>query len=312
MSAWRALTYSDSACTLRGTMKTLSLALIFIAIPANFGQTGLRATVQDGGELARQSSSDNDIGIVQYPRVSDFPEATQRLLEGKSPTWLLARAYRTDDEIKAVIKYFKTQAQKAKKPAEANALLKSLLRDNWKIREGLVGFTSPVFGVGSELSNADSSEETETSFGVIVLEDSLVRVHLMSPHPSLNDNNKLASGTMIVLIRERLPSETASATNASEAENEKVYSGREVTRKARVKSKPKPPGRPGIYGTVVLRAVFTSDGKVTNIRVMSGLPGGLTEAAIEAAKKIKFEPAVKDGRYVSTHVQLEYHFLPAS
>ncbi|HEU5133201.1 MAG TPA: energy transducer TonB, partial [Pyrinomonadaceae bacterium] len=61
-------------------------------------------------------------------------------------------------------------------------------------------------------------------------------------------------------------------------------------------------------GVVLLRAVFAANGTVTNVRVASGLPHGLEDKAIEAAKKIVFIPAVKDGKFVSTWMQLEYHF----
>ena len=63
-----------------------------------------------------------------------------------------------------------------------------------------------------------------------------------------------------------------------------------------------------ITGTVVLRVVFSSNGMVDNIRVVSGLPNGLTERAIDAAQKIKFIPSMKDGKYVSMWMQLEYNF----
>ena len=45
-----------------------------------------------------------------------------------------------------------------------------------------------------------------------------------------------------------------------------------------------------------------------DIRVTSGLPYGLTESSIAAATKIKFVPAMKDGKFVSVRMQLEYHF----
>ena len=64
----------------------------------------------------------------------------------------------------------------------------------------------------------------------------------------------------------------------------------------------------GVTGTVILKVVFSSNGDVNNIRTVSGLPFGLTERAIEAAKKIKFIPAVKDGTFVSMWMQLEYNF----
>jgi Gram-negative bacterial TonB protein C-terminal len=54
--------------------------------------------------------------------------------------------------------------------------------------------------------------------------------------------------------------------------------------------------------------VLSATGKVTNIRVVSGLPDGLTKRAVDAAKKIEFIPAMKDGKYVSMFMQLEYDF----
>ncbi len=63
-----------------------------------------------------------------------------------------------------------------------------------------------------------------------------------------------------------------------------------------------------IEGVVILNVIFRSNGKITNIRVVRGLPDGLTEQAIEAARKIKFEPASKDGQPVSIRANLEYSF----
>ncbi|MFN2516519.1 MAG: energy transducer TonB, partial [Pyrinomonadaceae bacterium] len=92
----------------------------------------------------------------------------------------------------------------------------------------------------------------------------------------------------------------------------KVFSGKDVNSKARVLSKPEPQyteeaRKNQVTGTVVLRAVFTSGGQVSNIRAVSGLPYGLTERAIAAARQIKFSPATKDGRAVSMYIQLEYN-----
>jgi TonB family protein len=63
-----------------------------------------------------------------------------------------------------------------------------------------------------------------------------------------------------------------------------------------------------VQGTVVLSAVFTSDGGINSIRVIRGLPDGLTEKAIEAAKKIRFKPAEKNGAPVTVRGQLEFTF----
>jgi TonB family protein len=94
---------------------------------------------------------------------------------------------------------------------------------------------------------------------------------------------------------------------------ERVYAVREVTQKAIIRKRPTPSytkkaKKHNVEGTVVLKAVFSSGGKVTNIEVVKGLPDGLTEKAIEAAKKIKFDPATIDRRPVSQSITLEYTF----
>jgi TonB family protein len=93
----------------------------------------------------------------------------------------------------------------------------------------------------------------------------------------------------------------------------KIFTGKDVTTKARLISKPEPQytedaRKNQITGTVVLKVVFASSGQVTNIRTVSGLPYGLTERAIAAARQIKFTPATKDGHQVSMWMQLEYNF----
>lgn len=93
----------------------------------------------------------------------------------------------------------------------------------------------------------------------------------------------------------------------------RIFTGRDVTTKARLLSKPEPQytedaRKNQITGTVVLKVVFASNGTVQNIRTVSGLPYGLTERAIAAARNIKFVPATKDGHQVSMWMQLEYNF----
>lgn len=93
----------------------------------------------------------------------------------------------------------------------------------------------------------------------------------------------------------------------------KVFSGKEVTRKAVVLNKPEPQyteeaRKNQIMGTVTLKIVLAANGQVTNIRSISGLPNGLTEKAIEAAHLIKFTPAMKDGRPVSQYTNIQFVF----
>jgi protein TonB len=93
----------------------------------------------------------------------------------------------------------------------------------------------------------------------------------------------------------------------------RTFKPSEVNQKARILSRPEPQyteeaRKNQVSGTVVLRAVFSSSGQVTNIRTVSGLPHGLTERAMAAARQIRFSPAMKDGRAVSQYIQIEYNF----
>lgn len=63
-----------------------------------------------------------------------------------------------------------------------------------------------------------------------------------------------------------------------------------------------------VQGTVLLNVIFTAEGRITSIRVVRGLPDGLTERAIEAAQKIRFQPATKNGSPVSVRGNLEFTF----
>lgn len=92
-----------------------------------------------------------------------------------------------------------------------------------------------------------------------------------------------------------------------------VFRANEVSEKAKILSKPAPEYTEAarqnqVSGTVVLQLVLSSSGAVTNIRTISGLPFGLTEKAIAAARGIKFIPAIKDGNAVSQYVRVEYNF----
>ena len=92
------------------------------------------------------------------------------------------------------------------------------------------------------------------------------------------------------------------------------FRANEVTRKALILSKPEPgytseARENDVEGVVRLRAVLAASGRVTNISVVKGLPDGLTEKAISAARQVRFTPAQKDGRVVSQYVILEYRFI---
>lgn len=113
------------------------------------------------------------------------------------------------------------------------------------------------------------------------------------------------STTLLVVKPPQRQLEDADLTN--------VFRSGEVTKKAVLLARPEPnytseARQNGFQGTVRLRAILASSGEVTNIQVVSGAPFGLTEQAIDSARRIEFTPAVKDGRAVSQYVMLEYSF----
>jgi TonB family protein len=66
--------------------------------------------------------------------------------------------------------------------------------------------------------------------------------------------------------------------------------------------------RNSVQGFVRLKVLLAADAKISRVRVLKGLPAGLTESAIKAACKIKFKPAIKDGQPVARWVTAEYVF----
>ena len=63
-----------------------------------------------------------------------------------------------------------------------------------------------------------------------------------------------------------------------------------------------------IQGSVVLSVIYGADGSIRDIRVQHGLPDGLTEEAIAAARQIRFNPASHNGRPVNVRGTIEYNF----
>ena len=63
-----------------------------------------------------------------------------------------------------------------------------------------------------------------------------------------------------------------------------------------------------IVGKVVLAVEFLTDGTIGEIRVVRSLGYGLDEQAVEAARQIKFRPAMKDGEAIPFTHRVEFSF----
>ena len=66
--------------------------------------------------------------------------------------------------------------------------------------------------------------------------------------------------------------------------------------------------RAAIQGTVILEAVIDKEGRVSNVRILKGLPMGLDTEAVAAVQDWIFEPAKLDGRPVSVYYTLTVNF----
>jgi TonB family protein len=63
-----------------------------------------------------------------------------------------------------------------------------------------------------------------------------------------------------------------------------------------------------LNGTVILQAIVKSDGTVDVLRVVRGLPAGLTDSAIDAIKQWQFKPAQKNGQNTDVALNIEVNF----
>lgn len=86
-----------------------------------------------------------------------------------------------------------------------------------------------------------------------------------------------------------------------------------VTQALDIISKPRPSytdaaRQNNVQGTVILRVTFLASGQIGGISAVKGLPNGLTEQAIAAARRISFSPKKIDGVGQSVTRQIEYTF----
>lgn len=73
-------------------------------------------------------------------------------------------------------------------------------------------------------------------------------------------------------------------------------------------SYPRQPHKGQVVGQVVIWMVVDSDGRTRDVQVQRGISSELDQAAVEAAKKWRFEPATKEGRPVSVRISVQFDF----
>jgi TonB family protein len=63
-----------------------------------------------------------------------------------------------------------------------------------------------------------------------------------------------------------------------------------------------------VQGTVMLTVTFLANGSIGGVSAVKGLPEGLTDKAIAAARQIQFKPAMKNGQAYTVVKRIQYNF----
>lgn len=66
--------------------------------------------------------------------------------------------------------------------------------------------------------------------------------------------------------------------------------------------------RARVEGVVILQAVVDAVGEVGYVKVLKGLPEGLTESAVQVVEQWRYEPATLNGEPVSVYINLTVNF----
>jgi TonB family protein len=129
------------------------------------------------------------------------------------------------------------------------------------------------------------------------------------PDTSHAFRRSLTAAALLVLLGHAVP---AFPQEKARAEGPPYRVGGEVTR-PEIISSVKPiytelARRSRVTGTVIVEAVIDEKGNVTNVRVLKGLPMGLSDAAVDAIQNWKFKPATLEGRPVQVYYVLTVNF----
>jgi TonB family protein len=194
------------------------------------------------------------------------------------------------------------------------------------IRVALTGRLIPPFGgEGTEVDGATISEPEEAHYfkyylyfepdAAVVYDIRTGEVYgsLDLTKAGTDRNTMLTYSEAPTVLEDPLTRQQRLAEQQREYPAEHAFKASEVTRAALITFKPEPgfteaARRDNVSGVVRLRALLKYDGTVEVVEVIQGLPEGLTERSVEAAKKIRFQPAMRNGRAVTQSVILEYNF----
>jgi TonB family protein len=111
------------------------------------------------------------------------------------------------------------------------------------------------------------------------------------------------------------PSPSPSESEKQQTAKDRIYTGKEVDVKAKLKRPFSDPPEPGpdcngfsIRLLTVLKIVLHKSGIISEVNLVKGTGCSYDKEAIRVARKLKFEPAQKDGQPVSQYMIVEYEY----
>jgi TonB family protein len=264
-----------------------------------------------------------DGAFLSAPNDPQPTEASPTLLNKETPTEILPKTKLTGHAATSPSPTISSQEETVRKQSLLPWLIAGTLAVAFIVYLVIPKGSPP--SDANNLSARSNNQASNTNTSDAVLSNSNPGDRINDPHSPMSMNTSRGVGTQgigdgtINANNETKrsgplqPGNNIDSSKESSEDYNRVFSPGEVTQKAQILARPNPQytdeaRKNQSSGTVVLKAVLSSSGQVTEIKTVSGLPYGLTEKAVEAARQIKFTPAMKDGRPVSQSVQIEYNF----
>jgi TonB family protein len=265
--------------------------------------------------IAQQAAQESGVGPAQSARRYTVKDEEFSVILPGVPTLVTTTVRRKSDGKRQLVRHVKS--------ATANMIYSINSVENPEPKQSLEEFIEE-HGAGAPFDPATKRILTVDGFaGIEYSSNKIAVVQFLATEKHLYRFIAVASDTTRPAVQEFFSSiklgSSPEGTEISEKSDPidddigEIYTGKEVDVKARILAKPEArytdeARHNQTSGTVVLRVLFARNGTVVRISVVSGLPYGLTEQAIAAAKKIKFTPAMKEGKPVSMWMQLLYEF----
>jgi TonB family protein len=132
----------------------------------------------------------------------------------------------------------------------------------------------------------------------------------MSNHFPMTRRSGLLLWSVVIIVFAISDSKAQTAHQTNETCHGPIYEPGAVTRRVRIIRYPDiqltPEARAhAVHGRIIANAVMCRTGRVTDIKIVEGLPYGMNERAVQAIAAMKFTPAEKDWHTISQRMRFE-------